>query len=114
MVNGISNVEVNFNVCRKHKSLSRNYEQSTRCGKEFIHFTLYINIYGVGGVWVQLLGGQKARSRVILVLCECIRNTAAVSLVLPAIDDSGSLGSPPRQGVYPPASMVPPLMSPVS
>ena len=38
-----------------------------------------------GGVWVQLLG---------VTLC----------LVLPALDDTGSLGSPPHQVDYPPVS----------
>ena len=31
----------------------------------------------------------------------CIWNAPAVSLVLPAFDDTRSLGSPPRQVVYP-------------
>ena len=56
-------------------------------------------VYGVGGVWVQLLGVQGAC--IILVLRECIWNAAAVSLVLPAFDDTGSLSSP-YQVVYPP------------
>ena len=55
---------------------------------------------GVGGVWVQLLGGQGARARVILV-CECIWNSPAGSLVLPPFDYTGSLGSLPRRVVYP-------------
>ena len=38
--------------------------------------------------------------RVILVLRECIWNAPAVSLVFPAFDDIGSLGSPPRRVVY--------------
>ena len=63
--------------------------------------------YGVGGVWVQLLGGQGARTRVILVLRECIWNAPAVSLVLPAFDDTGSLGFPPRHVIYPHDYMVP-------
>ena len=53
-------------------------------------------------MWVQLLGGQGARARVILILLECVWNAPAVSLVHPAFDDIGSLGSPPRQVVYPP------------
>ena len=56
---------------------------------------------GVDGVWVQLFVGQGACDRVILVLRECICNTPAFSLVLPAFDDTSSLGSPPRQVVYP-------------
>ena len=54
------------------------------------------------GVWVQLLGGQGDRARVILVLRECIWNGLAVSLVLLAFDVTGSLGNPPRRVVYPP------------
>ena len=45
---------------------------------------------------VQLLGGEGANDRVILVLRECIWNTPAVSIVL-----SASLGSPPRGGLSP-------------
>ena len=59
------------------------------------------------GVWVQLLEGQDARARVIFVLCEGIWNAPAVLLLLPAFDDTGSLG----QVVYPPGSMVPPWMT---
>ena len=55
------------------------------------------------GVWIQLLGGQGARVHVILVLRECIRNALAVSFVLTAFDDTGSLASPPSQVVYPPS-----------
>ena len=51
-------------------------------------------------VLVQLLGSEGARARVISVLCECIWNAPAVVLLLPAFDDSGSLGSPPRRVVY--------------
>ena len=54
------------------------------------------------GVWVQLLGGQEVRAVVILVLRECIWNVPVASLVLPAFDDTGFLGSPPCQVVYPP------------
>ena len=61
----------------------------------------------MGGIWVQLLGSQGARACVILVLRECIIYTPAVSLVLPAFDDTGFLGFPSRQVVYPPASIVP-------
>ena len=50
------------------------------------------NCWGVGG----------GRARVILVLRECIRNAPAVPLVLPPFDNTGSLGFPPRQVVYPP------------
>ena len=47
-----------------------------------------------------MLGGQGACTRVILVLRECIWNEPMVSLVLAAFDGTGSLGSPPRQGIY--------------
>ena len=55
----------------------------------------------MGGVWVQLLGVQGARARDILVLRECIWNAPEVSFVLPALDDIGSLGIPPRWVIYP-------------
>ena len=60
----------------------------------------YVYIYGVGGGWVQLSKGQGGNARVIFVLHECIWNAPAVLLVLPAFDDTGSLGSPPCQVVY--------------
>ena len=37
-----------------------------------------IFLLGVGGVWVQLLGDQGVRARVILVVRECIWNAACV------------------------------------
>ena len=43
------------------------------------------------GSWIQLFGGQGAYTRVIFVLSECIWNAPAVSLILPAFDDTGSL-----------------------
>ena len=58
-----------------------------------------------------ILGGQGVRTRVTLVLRECIWNAPVVSFVLSAFDDAASLGSPPRQSVYPPGSMVPPLVT---
>ena len=63
---------------------------------------------GWGGVWVQLFEGQGAGDHVILVLCECISDAPAVSLVFPAFDDTGSLGYPPRMVVYPHGCTVPP------
>ena len=51
---------------------------------------------GGGVVSVQFLKGQVAGARFILVLRECIWNAAGVFLVLPAFDDTGSLGSLPR------------------
>ena len=56
-------------------------------------------IYGVEGVWVKLLGSQEVRARVVIVLRECIWNAPAVSLFLPAFDDTGSLGYPPGRVV---------------
>ena len=71
----------------------------------YISMTLYLSIYilqpGVRGFWVQLLMGQGARAHV-LVLRECIWKASVVSLVLPAFDNMGSLGFPPRWVVYPP------------
>ena len=68
---------------------------------------IYIYIYiWCGGFWFQLLGCQGARARVILVLCECIWNVHAVSLVLSYFDDISSLGSPSRQVVYLPGSIL--------
>ena len=55
-----------------------------------------------------VVGGSRGRARVILVLCECIWNVPTVSLVLPPFDDTGSLGSPPHQVVYPAGFMVSP------
>ena len=48
--------------------------------------------------------GVRTRARVILVLRECIWNVPAVSLVLPAFDDTDSLGFPSRWVVYLPGS----------
>ena len=59
------------------------------------------HIYIYGGVWVQLLRVQGTCARVTLVLRECTLNTPAVSLVLPAFDDTVSQGNPPRRAVYP-------------
>ena len=49
-------------------------------------------------------GGPGLRDLLILVLRECTWNAPAFSLVLPAFDDNGSLGSPLRRVVYPPGS----------
>ena len=73
-----------------------------------ISSTYMMHNRGLGGIWVQLLGGQGFRARVILVLREYICKASTVSLFLPALDDTSSLGSPLRQVVYPPDSMVPP------
>ena len=54
-----------------------------------------------GGVNLSsLVGGSGARCCVILVLREFIFNTPAISFILPAFDDTGSLGPPPRRVVY--------------
>ena len=63
---------------------------------------ILISSYGLGGVWVHLLEGRGACARIILVLRKCVWNAPLVSLVLPAFDDAGSLGSPPRKVVYRP------------
>ena len=64
-----------------------------------------------GVVCVQLLEGQGVRVCVILVLRGFFWNAPAVFLVLPAFDDTGSLGSPPSQMVYLPGSIVPPWVT---
>ena len=66
---------------------------------------------GWGGVWVQLLEGQGACARVILVLHERTWNEPMVLLVLPAFGSSGSLVSSLCQVVYPPGSMVLPWVT---
>ena len=63
---------------------------------------IIIYIWGRGSLGSICGEGQGARTLIILVLRECIRNAPAVSLVLPAFDDTGSMGSPLRQVVYPP------------
>ena len=77
-----------------------------------IPFSLYpfLYIWGGGSLGL-LLEGQGACARVIFVLRECIWNAPAISLVLPTFDDSGSLGSHPRQGVYHPGFLVPPWVT---
>ena len=64
-------------------------------------FTMSIRCFNTGkwggGSLGSIVGGSGARARVILVLRECIWNAPAMSLVLPAFDDTGSLGSPLRQ-----------------
>ena len=50
-------------------------------------------IYGVMGVWVQLLGHQGDRPRVFLVVRGCIWSAPAVSLVLLAFDRISSASS---------------------
>ena len=64
---------------------------------------------GWGDSELNCWGSQGSRTRVILVLREYIRDAPAVLLVLPPFDDTGSMGSPLRQMVSPPGSMVPPL-----
>ena len=56
--------------------------------------------YGVG-VWVQILRGQGARACFTLALREWIWNAPVISLILPAYDNTGSLGYPPHPVVYP-------------
>ena len=48
---------------------------------------------------------------VVLVLYVCIWNAITVTLVLPALDDTCSLSSPPCQVVYPPGSRVSPWVT---
>ena len=61
-------------------------------------------MYGGGEIsgFSSVVGGQRACPCVVHVLHECIWNDPAVSLVLPAFDNTGSLGFPPRQVLFPP------------
>ena len=52
--------------------------------------------HGMGESGFSCWGVEGVRARVILVLRECIWNASTVSLVLPAFDDTGSLGFHPR------------------
>ena len=61
----------------------------------------------MGGIWVQLLGGQVVEVRVVVFSRGCVWSAPVVSLILPVFDDTGSLGSPPRRVDYLPVSMVP-------
>ena len=49
------------------------------------------------------MGVQGALARFVIVLLGCIWNAPTVSLVLPAFDDTGSLGFPPRRVFYRPS-----------
>ena len=82
---------------------------------KFVNFGNYIKIsknnyestsFRWGRLGSIVEGGQGTRARFIPVLRECIWNASTVSIVLPSFDGIGSLGSPPRQVVYPPGSMV--------
>ena len=70
-----------------------------------------INKYMGWGSLGSIVKGSGKHPRVILVLPECIWNMSTVSLVLPAFDNTHSLGSPPHQVVYPPDSMVSPWVT---
>ena len=48
-----------------------------------------------------IVEGQGTRAGVIFVLRECIWNAPLLSLVLPAFDNTGSLGSLPCRVIYP-------------
>ena len=56
-----------------------------------------------------IVEGSGAHARVILRIC--IWNTSVVPLELPAFDNNDSVGSPLRQVVYPPGSMVLPWVT---
>ena len=56
----------------------------------------------ISGAMFVYLGVHGASACVIVVLRECILNVPAVSLVLSTYNDTGSLGSPPRQVIYSP------------
>ena len=56
------------------------------------------------GDYPPIVGEGQGDRAVIHVLRECISNVPAISLVLPAVDDNGSLGFLRRRGVYPPGA----------
>ena len=79
---------------------------STTCSNPRLNVNKYLQVWNIyiyigWGSLGSIVGGQAARTRVILILRECVWNAPAVLLVLPAFDDTGSLGSPPHQVVYP-------------
>ena len=93
----MTNIKFSFTILLEKFSLNKfNFKKIHH--RVVRHSTVTI---GVGGVWIQLLEGQGARALFILVLRECIWNMPAVSLVLPAFNDTGSLGSLPHQVDYP-------------
>ena len=64
--------------------------------------SIYIYIWsGVGDSGFNCWGGEVTRARIILVLRECIWNSFAISLVIPAFGDTDSLCFPPRRVVFP-------------
>ena len=66
---------------------------------------VYLNEW-LGGV-SSIVEGSGARTCVTHDLRKCIWNVPVVSLVLQTFDNTGSLGSPLHQVVYPPGYMVP-------
>ena len=77
----------------------------------YIHSLTFLKVMGGLRELFKIDKGMRKWCHVYLVLRECIWNAPAVSLVLTTFDDTGSLGSPPRQVVYPPGSMVPPWVT---
>ena len=100
---GIYNDSVKLCKSDKNKEINKKTQKQIHSHTYIkIHAYIYIYMCGEGGGCVQLLGGQGARAHVIHVLRECIWNAPAFSLVLPAFENTGSLGSPLRQRDYPP------------
>ena len=67
---------------------------------------------GLGRVWVPFFGRVRGPALILFLFYVNISwNAPAISLVLPAFDDIGSLGSPSRQVFYPSGSRVPPWMT---
>ena len=66
---------------------------------------VYIYIWSGGSVG-SIVGGVSGPTFVLFLFYVSVSGMHFVSLVLPGLDDAGSLGSPPRQVVYPPGSMV--------
>ena len=60
---------------------------------------IYIYIKSEGSLG-SIVGGSGVRTRIILVLRECIWNVLLVSLSLSAFDDTSSLRYPPHHVVY--------------
>ena len=100
LLSGITSMHIDSSACVRVKggeSERFKIDSGVRQGCIISPWMFNIYIYMDG-----LLGGQGAYTHVILVLRVCIWNAHTVSLVLPAFDDTGSLGTPPRQVVYPP------------
>ena len=59
---------------------------------------------GVGGAWVKLLGVSGGTNSLFLFYVDVSGMCLQSRLSPPTFDNTGSLGSPPHQLVYPPGS----------